>query len=164
MSRSQWIVAIALITLVPACSSRYGKPSASAPRELYASEDADEQRLVVGELVEFGKAFPFRYRPQGTGQLTITPATIVWSNDDDDSRSFALNPAVVRSVTMQCVVRAGGNICLEIVFETVTGLSYYFRDIDWAGGYGQRVRRVNSHMKKTFPRILFAENTVDEIG
>lgn len=164
MSKTKWILAIAVIGLASACSSRYGKPAASAPRELYASEDADEQRLVVGELVEFGPAFPFRYRPKGTGQMTITPETISWSNDDDDDRSFSLNPAVVRSVTMQCVVRAGGNICLEIVLETVTGLSYYFRDIDWAGGYGQRVRRVNSHMKKTFPRILFAENTVDEIG
>lgn len=164
MSKTLWILGLAMIGLTSACSSRYGMPAASPPSEMYVGSDTEDQRLVVGELVEFGKAFPFRYRPKGTGHLTITPETISWSNDDDDDRSFALNPGVVRSVTMQCVERAGGNICLEIVFETVTGLSYYFRDIDWAAGYGQRVRRVNSHMKKTFPRILFAENTVDEIG
>jgi hypothetical protein len=157
-------LALALAAFAPACSSSYGKPSSSPPSESYSRDDDGEQRLVIDRLVEFGKSFPLRYRPKGTGQLAISSATITWTNDDDDDRSFSLRPEVIRSVTMQCVERAGGNICLEIVLETFTGLSYRFRDIEWAGGYNDRVRHVHDHLKDTFPRILFAENTVDDIG
>jgi len=164
MPRMKLYLALALVAFAPACSSSYGKPASSPPDERYSREDDGEKRLVIDGLVEFGKSFPLRYRPKGTGQLVISPASITWTNDDDDDRSFSLRPGVIRSVVMQCVERAGGNICLEIVLETVTGLSYRFRDIDWAGGENDRVRHVHDHMKETFPRILFSENTVDDIG
>jgi len=162
MSKVLMYAAIVALLLGSACSNRYGKPQADPASDLYAGGQY-EQGVVVGEIVEFGKAFPFRYRPKGTGQMSISPDSITWKNNDDSSRSFSIRSAVVHSVTMQCVVRAGGNICLELVIETVTGLKYHFRDIDWAAGYNQRVTRLRDHMKQNFPRIVFSEKFVDEI-
>lgn len=158
------LLLLSLIVLTPACSSRYGKPSATPPSTVsqgtFLQSDYD---LVVDELVEFGPAFGFRHRPKGTGRMAISPETITWSNADDASRSFSIRSAVVKSVTMQCVERAGGNVCLELVIATITGQNYYFRDIEWAGGYNQRISGLRTYMKREFPRIVFAEKLVANI-
>jgi len=155
---------LALIITVPACSRRYGKPAAAAPASIHADSGVSDGSLVVSGLVEFGDSFPMRHRPKGTGDLTIAPDRIGWSNDTDEERSFSIRPAAVKSVTMQCVTRAGGNICLEMEIETITGLAYSFRDIDWAGGYNQRIRRTRDYLEQNFPRMVFSERMVDEIN
>jgi hypothetical protein len=163
MSKAHLYLALTLAAIVPACAGRYGKPSASAPATLYADAGLSDERLVVDGLVEFGDSFLNRHRPKGTGQLTISPERIGWINTDNGDRSFSIRPDSVKSVTMECVIHAGGNVCLEMDIETITGLAYHFRDIDWAGGYNDRIRNAHDHLKQNFPRIVFAEKVVDEI-
>jgi len=163
MSKAHLYLALLLAATAPACAGHYGKPSASPPARLYADAGMSDEQLVVDGLVEFGDSFPNRHRPKGTGQLTISPERIGWVNADDDGRNFSIRPAAIKSVTMECVVHAGGNVCLEMDIETITGLAYHFRDIEWAGGYNERIRRAHDHLKQDFPRIVFAEKPVDEI-
>ena len=163
MSKVHLYVALAFAAVAPACAGRYGKPAATPPTSPYTDAGLSDENLVVNGLVEFGDSFPNRHRPKGTGQLTISPERIGWINAEDEERSFSIRPEAVKSVTMECVIRAGGNICLEMDIETITGLAYHFRDIDWAGGYNERIRNAHNHLKRDFPRVVFAEKAVDEI-
>lgn len=163
MSKLNRCLPLVLALAMPACAGSYGKPSAMAPATVFSDTSPSDDLLVVDGLVEFGDTFPFRHRPKGTGQLTISNDRIGWSNPEDSERSFSIRPAAVRTVTMQCVTRAGGNVCLELEIATITGLSYHFRDIDWAGGYNQQIRRVHDHLEQSFPRIVFAAETVESI-
>lgn len=164
MSRTYLYLALALAMLLPGCAGRYGKPAADPPPNLYTRTGMSDGTMTIGELVEFGPSFPFRHRPKGIGQLTISPERIGWNNADDEDRSFSIRPTAVKSVTMKCVVRAGGNVCLEMAIQTITGLTYHFRDIEWAGGYNQRIRHARNQLAQSFPRVVFAEKTVDEIN
>lgn len=164
MSKAHLYLALVLAAAAPACAGRYGKPAPEPPARLYSDSRVEPgASLVVDGLVEFSDSFPLRHTPEGTGHLTIAPETIGWNNEDDAERSFSIRTASVKSVAMECVVRAGGNVCLEISIETITGLKYYFRDVEWAGGYNERIRRAHDHLQQNFPRMLFAEKTVDEI-
>lgn len=162
--RAFLFLTISLAMTVSACSGRYGKPAAVAPASIHSDSGISDGNLIVTGLVEFGDSFPMRHRPKGTGDLTIAPDRISWSNSNDEDRSFSIRPAAVKSITMQCVSRAGSNICLELQMETITGLTYSFRDVDWAGGYNQRIRRTRDYLVQNFPRIVFAEKMVDEIS
>ncbi len=155
--------ALVLAMTAPACSSNYGKPPVAAPASMNAYSPLSDSGLVVSGLVEFGKTFPLRHRPKGAGQLTISAERIEWTNEDDEDRSFSIRPAVVKSVRMDCVTRAGGNVCLEMTLQTITGLVYHFRDTDWAGGYNETIRRARERIERNFPQIVFVENVVDEI-
>lgn len=166
IAMSKGLLGLALVwTAAPGCSSRYGKPAALAPAAMHVDSEAGlaDDRLVVDGLVEFADSLVLSHRPKGTGRLTISPERIGWSSEDDDERSFSIRPAAVKSVTMECVIRAGGNICLEMSIETITGLTYRFRDIDWAGGYNERIRRAHDYLQRNFPRVIFAETAVEKI-
>jgi len=150
--------------LTMACSSNrnYDKPTAMADTAAAAEVTNTYQGLEVDGLVEYGRAFPRRYTAKGPGHLRIEDRNIEWRSSERE-RDFSISADVVKSAELQCAARAGQNLCLELQIATVTGLTYNFRDANWAAGQNERILEVSNYMKTNFPQVIFAEKSVESI-
>ncbi len=154
--------AVALISF--GCASSYQTPPAAEPAASGQDISTEEGTLTVSGLVQYGSSWVFWHKAKGQGTMSLSPDRVVWRNSDDRDRSFTIQPDVVKSVTLRCAARAGGNLCLELMVRTVTDLKYYFRDADWAAGQNDRIMKIHDWMETHYPSVVFQQETVDEIS
>jgi hypothetical protein len=162
MARTYLLVA-GLIVL-GACATADRQPAAQLATAVDEEISALDDGIRVDGLIEYARSFPRRHTARGSGTMVIAGDQLLWRNQEDRDRNFSLKTDVIQSVTLRCAAKAGSSVCLEIQIDTVTGLRYFFRDRNWAAGQNTRILEVHEHLKAKQPRILFKQETVDNIG
>lgn len=166
-------LAVPLVAGLVACSSsRYQpepvantvvQPASGGTAASAATPQTPAGSVLVPGVVEWGRAWYGPAKSKGTGQVTLTSDVLEWKNFEDSDRSFALRAGVVQRAWLTCASRPGQNLCLDLGIETLTGLEYHFRDVNWAGGDNASVMKIFGFLKEKFPAIQFEEKVVSKV-
>jgi hypothetical protein len=113
-------------------------------------------------LVEKGFLGVVGTSTKNVGRLTIEGDKLTWIGDDPE-KNRSLYVQNIKQIYNTCVLRAGGNHCLEFGLITYTGEEFRLRDPGWERGENQGVVGVTAYFRTHLPNVPFAERTTDKI-
>jgi hypothetical protein len=134
----------------------------SASRPPVQETEEQEQALEV-TVVEIRGRLLRGPKEAGAGTLSVDEELVRWDNQRKAKRSFSVQARIIREATLVCARRAGSDVCLELELKTVTGEKHRFRDVRWAAGDSQEIRRLYQFLQDRHPRIVFGERRVKRI-
>jgi hypothetical protein len=99
---------------------------------------------------------------KNVGRLTIEGDKLSWiGNEPDKNRSLYVQN--IKQIYNTCVLRAGGNHCLEFGLITYTGEEFRLRDPGWERGENAGVVALTEYFRTYLPNVPFAERTTEKI-
>jgi hypothetical protein len=114
-------------------------------------------------LVEKGFLGVFGTSTKSVGRLTIEGDKLSWIGQEDPERNRSLYIQNIKQIYNTCVLRAGGNHCLEFGLITYTGEEFRLRDPGWERGDNQGVVGLTEYFKTHIPSVPYAERTVEKL-
>jgi hypothetical protein len=99
---------------------------------------------------------------KNVGRLTIEGDKLIWIGDDPE-KNRSLYVQNIKQIYNTCVLRAGGNHCLEFGLITYTGEEFRLRDPGWERGENAGVLALTEYFRSFVPNVPFAERTTEKI-
>jgi hypothetical protein len=113
-------------------------------------------------LVEKSVLGVFGTSTRNVGRLTVEGDKLTWiGREPDENRSLYVQN--IKQIYNTCVLRAGGNHCLEFGLITYTGDEFRLRDPGWERGENQGVVGLTEYFRTHLPNVPYAERTTEKL-